>query len=79
MFVVYTFILTTGTDLSGSTDTTFTPNGYTLINTNPYYFVRSGNVRGSTLNYFIGRAYYWSSTAVSSTSAYGLIFHSGGI
>ena len=74
-----TFVLTTGTDLSGSTDTTYTPNGYTLINTNPYYFVRSGDVYGSTLYNFTGHANYWSSTAVSSAQAYTLVFHSGGV
>ena len=74
-----TFILTTGTDLSGSTDTLYTPNGYTLINTNPYYFVRSGDVNGSTLYYFTGDAFYWSSTAVSASQAYYLDFYSGAV
>ena len=74
-----TFVLTTGTDLSGSTDTTYTSNGYTLINTNPYYFVRSGDVDGSTPYSFTGRAYYWSSTAVSASQAYNLNFNSGGV
>ena len=74
-----TSVLTTGTDTSGSTDTLYTPNGYTLINTNPYYFVRSGNVRGSTLYYFTGSAFYWSSTAVSASQAYNLFFYSGGV
>ena len=72
-------IITTGTDLSGSTDTTYTPNGYTLINTNPYYFVRPGYVDGSTLYYFTWSASYWSSTAVSSAQAYNLGFASGGV
>ncbi|MBR3253931.1 hypothetical protein IKF86_01655 [Candidatus Saccharibacteria bacterium] len=72
-------ILTTGTDPSGSADTTYTPNGYTLINTNPYYFVLSGYVNGSRLYYFTGRAYYWSSTAVSRSQAYTLGFSSGGV
>ena len=71
------FILTTSTDLSGSTDTLYTPNGYTLINTNPYYFVRSGDVGGSTLYYFTGGAGYWSSAAVSASQAYSLYFYSG--
>ena len=71
------FIITTGTDLSGSTDTLYTPNGYTLINTNPYYFVRSGSVNGSTLYRFTGYADYWSSTAVSAGAAYNLDFGSG--
>ena len=79
LFVIYTFILTTGTDLSGSTDTLYTPNGYTLINTNPYYFVLSGFVDGSTLYYFTGYARYWSSTAVSASQAYSLYFNSGGV
>ena len=73
------FILTAGTDLSGSTDTTYTPNGYTLINTNPYYFVLSGHVLGSTLYAFTELAYYWSSTAVDSKQAYNLIFNSGAV
>ena len=73
------FIITTGTDLSGSTDTTYTLNGYTLINTNPYYFVLSGYVNDSALYYFTERAYYWSSTAVSASQAYYLDFRSGGV
>ncbi|MBR3253932.1 hypothetical protein IKF86_01660 [Candidatus Saccharibacteria bacterium] len=72
-------ILTTGTDLSGSANTTYTPNGYTLINTNPYYFVRSGRVDGSTFYDFTWGADYWSSTAVDSTLAYYLSFSSGGV
>ena len=74
-----TSALTTGTDLSGSTDTLYTPNGYTLINTNPYYFVRSGYLNGSTLDNFTGDAIYWSSTAVSASQAYLLDFDSGGV
>ena len=73
------FVLTNGTDLSGSTDTTYTLNGYTLINTNPYYFVRSGYVNGSRLYNFTEGADYWSSTAVSSASAYHLGFSAGGV
>ena len=73
------FVFTTGTDLSGSTDTLYTPNGYTLINTNPYYFVLSGFVDGSTLYYFTGYARYWSSTVASSSQAYALHFRSGGV
>ena len=74
-----TSVLTTGTDTSGSTDTLYTPNGYTLINTNPYYFVRSGSVNGSRLGNFTGLAYYWSSTAVSASQAYYLYFNSGAV
>ena len=74
-----TSILTTGTDLSGSANTTYTPNGYTLINTNPYYFVRSGYVHGSRLYYFAERADYWSSTAVSASQAYRLYFDSSAV
>ena len=74
-----TSVLTTGTDTSGSTDTLYTPNGYTLINTNPYYFVRSGYVNDSRLFYFTGRAYYWSSTAVNSMQTYYLSFNSDGV
>ena len=77
--VVNFSILTTGTDLSGSTNTTYTPNGYTLINTNPYYLVLSGGVDGSTLYYFTGYAGYWSSTAVSAWQAYYLFFNSGAV
>ncbi|MBR3253654.1 hypothetical protein IKF86_00190 [Candidatus Saccharibacteria bacterium] len=73
------YVLTTGTDLSGSTNTAYTPNGYTLINTNPCYFVRSGNVYGSTLYDFTGNADYWSSTAVSAAQAYNLFFYSGAV
>ncbi|MBR3253698.1 hypothetical protein IKF86_00410 [Candidatus Saccharibacteria bacterium] len=44
-----------------------------------YYFVRSGNVNGSTLYNFTGNANYWSSTAVSASQAYNLNFNSGGV
>ena len=74
-----TSVLTTGTDLSGSADTLYTPNGSTLIHTNPYYFVRSGDVRGSALYNFTGYALYWSSTAVSASQAYYLSFYFGAV
>ena len=68
---------TNGIDLYGSTNVKYSTNGSTLLNTNPYYFVRSGNVSGSTLYYFTADGYYWSSTAVSGSYAYNLYYNSG--
>ncbi|MBR3248877.1 hypothetical protein IKF89_02495 [Candidatus Saccharibacteria bacterium] len=77
--------VTNGEDLAGSTNTQFTTNGFNMIRTtgkngDPLYFVRSGDVNGTTLwNARVG-GYYWSSTvATPSTHGYYLSFSSGGV
>ena len=50
-----------------------------MINTNPYYLVRSGRVDGSILYVFTGYGYYWSSTVVSGSYAYYLYYNSGAL
>ena len=70
---------TNGIDLYGSTNVKYSTNGSTLLNTNPYYFVRSGDVGGSTLYNFATYGHYWSSTAVSGSYAYNLYYGSGGL
>ena len=53
-------------------------NGVTSFNklrSNPYYFVRSGDIFGSTLSNLGVFGVYWSSTVSSSTSAYYLSFN----
>ena len=47
------------------------------MNTHPLYFIRSGYLGGTTLYYFGGDGYYWSSAVYSSTDAYRLRFYSG--
>ena len=57
-------------------------NGVTSFNklrSNPYYFVQSGYISGSILNYPGGSGGYWSSTVSSNTNAYRLGFDSSGI
>ena len=53
-------------------------NGVTSFNklrSNPYYFVRSGNIYGDTLGNSGVNGTYWSSTVSSSTDAYSLYFN----
>ena len=53
-------------------------NGVTSFNklrSNPYYFVRSGNINGSTLYNSGVYGRYWSSTVSGSTNAYDLDFN----
>ena len=50
-----------------------------MVNTSPYYLVRSGYVNGTTLYSFTGGGNYWSSTAVSGSSAYNLYYNSGAL
>ena len=77
--------VTTGTDLTGSTDTEYTTNGFDMIRAtgahgDPLYFVRSGNVNGTTLYLAQSLGHYWSNTiATPGTYSYYLRFTSGGI
>ena len=67
-----------GIDLTGSQNIGYVPNAFTTImNTHPLYFIRSGDLSGTTLYYFGGSGYYWSSTVYSSAGAYFLVFNSG--
>ena len=45
----------------------------------PYYFARSGLVRGTTLYNFTSRGLYWSGSVVSSTRAVYLRYSSSGL
>ena len=45
----------------------------------PLYFMRSGNVGSTSINYFGISGLYWSSTVNSTTNAYRLYFDSGGV
>ena len=68
--------------LSNGDDSVGYYNGVTSFNklrSNPYYFVRSGDIRGGTLIYPGAAGYCWSSTVSSSTYAYSLGFGSTGI
>ena len=67
-----------GIDLTGSQNVGYAPNAFTTIMaTHPLYFIRSGYLVGTTLYYFGGNGYYWSSTVYSSSYAYFLFFYSG--
>ena len=68
-----------GIDLYGSTNVNWGSNGFNNIGLAPLYFVRSGYLYGSTLNYFGTIGYYWSSTVSSSSNAYRLDYSSGGL
>ena len=64
--------------LSNGNDSVGYYDGVTSLNklrSNPYYFVRSGNIHGGTLGNPGVRGSYWSSTVSSSTFAYFLLFN----
>ena len=64
--------------LSNGDDSVGYYNGVTSFNklrSNPYYFVRSGDINGGTLNNPGVNSDYWSSTVSSSTNAYYLRFN----
>ena len=64
--------------LSNGDDSVGYYNGVTSFNklrSNPYYFVRSGDINGGTLNNPGVNGDYWSSTVSSSTNAYYLRFN----
>ena len=67
-----------GIDLTGNQNVGYASNALTTImNTHPLYFIRSGNLSGTTLYSFGGNGSYWSSTVGSSNYAYYLAFNSG--
>ena len=69
-----------GIDLTGSQNVGYTSNAFTTImTTHPLYFIRSGDLGGTTLYNFGGNGRYWSSTVYSSTDAYYLNFYSGAL
>ena len=66
-----------GKDFAGDTNVKYSSTGWSKMSSDPFYFVRSGYVNGTTLYYSTGRGLYWSSTiATSGTNAYFLYFYS---
>ena len=61
---------------AGNESVGYATGGFNKLRSNPYYFVRSGNINGGTLLISGVSGYYWSSTVNSSTSAYLLFFDS---
>ena len=59
---------------AGNESVGYATNGFNKLRSNPYYFVRSGYIGGSTLGSSGVYGYYWSSTVSSSTRAYLLLF-----
>ena len=59
---------------AGNESVGYATNGFNKLRSNPYYFVRSGNIDGGTLGSPGVNGLYWSSTVSSSTVAYGLYF-----
>ena len=59
---------------AGNDSVGYTTGGFNKLRSNPYYFVRSGNILGGTLNYPGAYGNYWSSTVGGSTYAYYLTF-----
>jgi uncharacterized protein (TIGR02145 family) len=62
---------------AGNDSVGYATGGFNKLRSNPYYFVRSGNIDGGTLLNSGVSGYYWSSTVGGSTSAYSLFFYSG--
>ncbi|MBR3052221.1 hypothetical protein IKG60_01190 [Candidatus Saccharibacteria bacterium] len=52
----------------------FTDGGLNKIESSPYFFARMGDISGATLRSFTGGGYYWSGSAVSSSSAFSLYY-----
>ncbi len=66
-----------GTDVGeSSTDVGYQSGGFSKMESSPYYFARSGYVVGTTLYYFTGSGFYWSSSVVSSSYAFSLGYNS---
>ena len=60
---------------AGDDSVGYTTGGFNKLRSNPYYFVRSGNIYGGTLYNPGASGYYWSSTVSGSTFAYVLRFN----
>ena len=59
---------------AGNESVGYATGGFNKLRSNPYYFVRSGNIDGGTLLSSGVGGLYWSSTVSSSTFAYYLYF-----
>ena len=59
---------------AGDDSVGYTTGGFNKLRSNPYYFVRSGDIGGGLLDSPGVYGFYWSSTVSSSTSAYSLAF-----
>ena len=71
--------ITNGSDTTLGTSGTnvgYASGGFSKMVNKPFYFVRSGYVNSTTLNYFGTIGVYWSSSAQSSSYAYYLSFNS---
>ena len=64
---------------NGNDSVSYKDGGFNKIRSSPYYFVRSGVISASSLVNPGILGYYWSSTANSSSSNYGLRFDSGSL
>ena len=60
---------------NGNESVGYATGGFNKLRSNPYYFVRPGDIYGGTLSNPGVNGYYWSSTVISSTSAYPLYFN----
>ena len=56
----------------------YTSDGFNKLHSNPYYFIESGRIVGSSLN-DPARGFYWSSTVNNNTYAYRLVFDTSGL
>ena len=69
-----------GKDFAGGVNVKYSSTGWSKMIGDPFYFVRSGDVNGTTLYSSTGLGLYWSSTvATSGTNAYSLNFTSSGL
>ena len=64
---------------NGDQSVGYKDDGFNKLRSNPYYFVRSGNVNGGALGSLGVYGTYWSSTTNSNTNAYYLDFSSNNI
>ena len=60
---------------AGNESVGYATGGFNKIRSNPYYFVRSGDINNNTLVGSGVSGRYWSSTVSSSTNAYILCFN----
>ena len=66
-----------GKDFAGGVNVKYSSTGWNKMKGDPFYFVRSGYVYGTTLYYASYDGFYWSSTMATSGNAYNLYFYSG--
>ena len=59
---------------AGNGSVGYTTGGFNKLRSDPYYFMRSGDINGGTLSYPGVLGVYWSSTVSSSAYAYALRF-----